>query len=418
MLIIFLFLINFVIGVLLFINMYHEQRMELFDIAQQEINELKIDPDGYFNNKDIDTRRINRTKGIFLTYFITNNNKLRAIDDFSSDLHNSIMKKVGNWKPKRMSERYVEVNYPKNQPTYLLIVAQNIYIDGHQKGTIYIGKDVKFLRDMIIHFLFILIGLSLIFFIVALFVGQFMTKRAMEPILKSYTSQSKFIADASHELRTPLSVLKSGLDVLEFEEGNKLSSVSKNVLSDLKEEINGTTQLVTNLLFLIRSESGQQTSEMTSFDLRELIQQTLRSFMHLSESKMIKLDLLTKSPLMVYTDKEKVKQLLYLLVDNALKYTPPGGQVSLSYGLKSNTQKRKFFIAVRDNGVGIPLEEQEKIFDRFYRVDKSRSRQNGSSGLGLSIGKSIVESLNGTIEVTSVINKGSEFSFTIPFSKA
>lgn len=414
MLIIFLLIINFVIGILLFINMYHEQRVELVNIANQEINELTLDPDGYFNNKYTDTR-VNRTKGIFLTYFITTEDHLRIIDDFSSKLHTVIVKKVGKWKPERMSERYVEVNFPHSEPTYLLIVAKNIYIHGHLKGTIYIGKDINLIRTMFLHFLFILVGSSLIFFVVALIVGQIMTKRAMKPIVKTYMAQSNFIADASHELRTPLSVLKSGLEVLEYEEGNQLSSFSKNVLADLKEEIKSTTQLVNNLLLLSRSDSGQHTTEITSFDLQQLTQQTLRSFQHLSETKEVRLELKTNQPVQVETDREKIKQLLYILVDNALKYTNSGGQVSLSYGLSPVSQKRKFFVSVKDTGMGIPIKEQAHIFDRFYRVDKSRSREEGSSGLGLSIAKAIVESLDGTIEVTSRIDKGSEFTFTIPF---
>lgn len=416
MLIIFLFVINFVIGILLFINMYHEQRVELVNIADQEINDLTLDPDGYFNNKYTETRVI-RTKGIFLTYFITTENHLRIIDDFSSKLHTVIVKKVGKWKPDRLSERYVEVDFPHGQPTYLLIVAKNIYLHGHLKGTIYIGKDINLIRVMFLHFLFILVGSSLIFFVVALIVGQIMTKRAMKPIVKTYTAQSNFIADASHELRTPLSVLKSGLEVLEYEEGNRLSSFSKNVLADLKEEIKSTTQLVNNLLLLSRSDSGQQTTEVTSFDLQELTQQTLRSFQHLSETKGVKLELKTNQPIQVETDREKVKQVLYILVDNALKYTNSGGQVSLSYGLSPVSQRREFFVSVKDTGMGIPFEEQAQIFDRFYRVDKSRSREEGSSGLGLSIAKAIVESLDGTIEVTSRTDQGSEFTFTIPFSR-
>jgi signal transduction histidine kinase len=416
MLIIFLFVINFVIGILLFINMYHEQRVELVNIADQEINDLTLDPDGYFNNKYTDTR-VNRTKGIFLTYFITTEDHLRIIDDFSSKLHNVIVKKVGKWKPERMSERYVEVEFPHGQPTYLLIVAKNIYIHGHLKGTIYIGKDINLIRTMFLHFLLILVGSSLIFFVVALIVGQIMTKRAMKPIVKTYMAQSNFIADASHELRTPLSVLKSGIEVLEYEQGNQLSSFSINVLADLKEEIKSTTQLVNNLLLLSRSDSGQHTTEITSFDLQELTQQTLRSFQHLSETKGVKLELKTNQPIQVETDREKVKQVLYILVDNALKYTNSGGQVSLSYGLSSVSQRRELFVSVKDTGMGIPFEEQAQIFDRFYRVDKSRSREEGSSGLGLSIAKAIVESLDGTIEVTSRIDKGSEFTFTIPFSQ-
>jgi len=325
-----------------------------------------------------------------------------------------LLKKVENWKPTEMESKYQKIQLSKNDSIYLLIVSQNVYENGKLKGTIYIGKDITFLRNMFIRFLLILLGISLIFFVIALIVGQIMTKRAMEPIIKSYTLQSEFIADASHELRTPLSVLKSGLEVIEYEEANKFSTFSKNILSDLKEEIRSTIQLVSNLLFLIRSDSGEQSSVVEHFDLLELIQQVIRSFYHLSETKKIKLDLQMLTPLSLFTDREKLKQVLYILIDNAIKYTPTGGKISISYELKSDNQKEKVCIKVRDNGIGISMEQREHIFDRFYRVDKSRSRQSGSSGLGLPISKSIVESLNGTIEVSSSLNKGSEFTITIP----
>lgn len=240
-----------------------------------------------------------------------------------------------------------------------------------------------------------------------------MTKQAIKPIIKAYTLQSEFIANVSHELRTPLSVLQSGLETIEFEEVKRFSPISKNILSDLQDEVRSTTQLVNHLLYLIRSDSGEQPIIKEKFDLLILMQQIIRSFQRFSESKEIRLDLLTQNPLPIYTDKEKVKQLLYILIDNALKYTPNGGYVSISY-----EQKNKILsIVIEDNGIGISFEQQKRIFDRFYRADQSRSRQAGSSGLGLSIGKSIIESLQGTIKVSSKINVGSKFTIIIPLQK-
>ncbi|QFF98427.1 sensor histidine kinase [Psychrobacillus glaciei] len=420
MLIVFLLLFNIVISVFLFINMYNEQKVTMIDIAKQEIKELQTDGEELSNDQNHTTgteSTNNNTQGVLLTYFLKSNNELLIIDEFSPQMRTVLLKIVENWKPVEMEVKYQEVEISKEDSVYLLIVSQNVYEHDKLKGTIYIGKDITFLRNMFIHFLFILLGISLIFFVIALVVGRVMTKRAMDPIIKTYHLQSEFIADASHELRTPLSVVKSGLDVIEYEEGNKFSAFSKSILSDLKEEIRSTTQLVSNLLFLIRSDSGEQSSFVEHFDLQELMQQILRSFHHLSETKKIKLDLQTLTPLGLLTDREKLKQLLYILMDNAMKYTPSNGKISIYYELKSDQQSEMLYIVVSDNGIGIPIEQQERIFDRFYRVDKSRSRQSGSSGLGLPIGKSIVESLNGTIEVSSSLDKGSEFTIMIPLSK-
>lgn len=417
MLIVFLLIFNIVISIVLFLYMYNEQRFELFDIAKQEINELNIDIDENPVDQNSIVPSINKTKGIFLTYFMKSNNKLVIIDEFSPHIRSAVVQQIQNWKPNKMETKFIQVQLSKNDPRYLYIVSQNIFENGQRKGTIYIGKDVTSLINMFISFLLILFGLSIIFFIIALLVGQAMTKRAMRPIIKSYNLQSEFIADASHELRTPLSVLKSGLDVIEFEEGNKLSSVSKNILTDLQEEIRGTTKLVNNLLLLIRSGSGEQPSVVENFDMLELMYQIMRSFQPLSKSKEIKLELQTQKPLSVLTDREKVKQILYILIDNAIKYTPNGGCVNISYELKTANYQKNLSITISDNGIGIPFELQKRIFDRFYRVDKSRSRHNGSSGLGLPIGKSIIESLNGRIKVVSTPNQGSQFIITIPLQK-
>ncbi|MCH5583945.1 cell wall metabolism sensor histidine kinase WalK [Shimazuella sp. AN120528] len=413
MLIIFLLLFNIVISLVLFLITYHEQRMELFDIGKQEINELNMDIDEYpggQNQENPLVPSINKTKGIFLTYFLKPNHRLIIIDEYSSKIREPIFKNVKNWKPDKMGFKFLRIELSEKDSHYLFLVSQNIYQNGKRKGTIYIGKDITYLITMYFHFLFILLGISLIFFVIALLVGHTMTKQAIKPIIKAYTLQSEFIANVSHELRTPLSVLQSGLEAIDFEEGKHFSPIAKNILSDLQEEVRSTTQLVNHLLYLIRSDSGEQPTKKENFDLLILLQQIIRSFQRLSESKDIKLDLLTLHPLPIYTDKENIKQLLYILIDNALKYTPNGGNVCISYEQKDEI----LTIVVQDNGIGISSEQQQHIFDRFYRADKSRSRQTGSSGLGLSIGKSIIESLHGTIKVSSKLNAGSKFFIMIP----
>jgi two-component system sensor histidine kinase CiaH len=420
MLIIFLLLFNIVICAVLFINVYNEQRMELFEIAKQEMNELKLDSDGYLNdrNNHMQVEGINKTKGIFLTYFLKkDHNELGVIDEFSPRWRKPIINHIKNWHPSKMEVRYQKIQLAGQDSLYLLIVSQNIYEKGVRKGTIYIGKDISALRAMFLHFLLILLGISFIFFIIALRGGQLMTRKAMQPIMKTYTLQSEFMADASHELRTPLSVLKSGLEVIEFEEGNHFSVFSKSILADLKEEVESTTKLVNQLLLLGRSDSGEQIAQSEKVNLQELMSQILRSFQHLAERKGVRMTLETQKTVQVITDREKLKQLLYILIDNALKYTPGGGLVNISYEMKITGHDHKLMISVRDNGIGIPLKQQDRIFDRFYRVDKSRSRKEGSQGLGLSIAKSIVESLQGSIIVLSKENKGSEFLISIPIKK-
>lgn len=133
----------------------------------------------------------------------------------------------------------------------------------------------------------------------------------------------------------------------------------------------------------------------------------------LADSKQIKLYLHAPEALIVHGDSQRFTQLLYILVDNAIKYTPNGGEVLLSLAADG----RELVVEVKDTGIGIDPKDQQRIFDRFYRTDKSRTRQVGGHGLGLSIAKWIVDSYAGTIHVSSEIGKGSVFSIRIPIQK-
>lgn len=170
------------------------------------------------------------------------------------------------------------------------------------------------------------------------------------------------------------------------------------------------TNLVGDLLTLARSDSNSIELRRETFDLRLLAERAIESVNPLANEKEISTSLESPEQLQTIGDPERLSQLLYILLDNAIKYTPTGGAVKLSL----SQEGPDLCITVQDTGVGINKEDFHRIFDRFYRADKSRSRQMGGHGLGLSIAKWIVETHKGTINVTSELGKGSTFFIRIP----
>lgn len=304
---------------------------------------------------------------------------------------------------------------PKEErhPIDLMMTGRAIYQGDQLVGVFYTGKDVSFYYELSHRLLIILVTLGILFLGIAFLLSYFMSRRAMIPIRNSFERQQELVADVSHELRTPLSILNSSLDVFKMEEDH-LSDFSRKVLGNMQGEIKRMTKLVSDLLTLARSDSGVADLQYERFDLVLPAEQLMASTQTLAHSKEINLQLNAPSDLLVYGDQERIKQLLYILLDNAIKYTPNGGEVNVTLSADTREKQPVLRIVVQDTGSGIPLEEQGRIFDRFYRVDKNRSRQLGGTGLGLSIAKWIVEAHHGMIQVTSTPGKGSTFTVRIP----
>ncbi|WCN36284.1 sensor histidine kinase [Aneurinibacillus uraniidurans] len=305
----------------------------------------------------------------------------------------------------------------ERHPIDLMMTGRAIYQGDQLVGVFYTGKDVSFYYELSHRLLIILVTLGILFLGIAFLLSYFMSRRAMIPIRKSFERQRELVADVSHELRTPLSILNSSLDVFKMEEEH-LSDFSRKVLGNMQGEIKRMTKLVSDLLTLARSDSGAADLQYERFDLVLPAEQLVASTQTLAHSKEMNLQLTAPSELLVYGDQERIKQLLYILLDNAIKYTPNGGEVKVTLSADTHEKQPALQIVVQDTGSGIPLEEQGRIFDRFYRVDKNRSRQLGGTGLGLSIAKWIVKAHHGTIQVSSTPGKGSRFTVRIPLRYA
>ncbi len=315
--------------------------------------------------------------------------------------------KKGRGKPGEFFQR------ERERDVRLIIASQSIYDKGRLVGKLFIGKDISFAYQLFHWLLIILLILGLVFVGVAIFISNAMSKKAMIPISRAFTRQREFVADASHELRTPLSVLLSSLDAIDMTIDTKKEEFTGRLLSNMRQEVKRMTSLVSDLLTLARSDSTIIERTTETFDFLPHAKKAIESVQSLADSKQIKLHLEAPDSLVTTGDPQRLSQLLYILLDNAIKYTPNMGEVWLLL----SREGQQMSIRVKDTGIGIRKEDSHRIFERFYRADKSRSRQMGGHGLGLSIAKWIVETHKGTIHISSEIGKGTEFTIRLPLTQ-
>lgn len=223
----------------------------------------------------------------------------------------------------------------------------------------------------------------------------------------SYEKQNRFTLDASHELATPLAVIKGYIDVLD-RWGKDDREVLNESISSIKVELANMTGLLDTLLFLSKGDNEIYKLEKTKFWLNDLIKKIVK------ESNLVndKHDIFCGSypEVQMAGDRRLIKQMLRAIVDNGIKYSPHNTKIEIEYMVKGGNS----VINVSDRGIGIPQEDLPHIFDRFYRVDKARSRSIGGSGLGLSLVKWIVDIHNGTIKAESEPGKGTKMTVKLP----
>jgi heavy metal sensor kinase len=226
----------------------------------------------------------------------------------------------------------------------------------------------------------------------------------------TFARMSQFSADASHELRTPLTVVRGEIELALRSSRNPAEY--RRVLETTLEEVLRMGTIVENLLLLAKADQKSYQAHFTEVGLHELLEELVEDGEVLAEHKKITLKVARAVPVTIVGDKVRLRQLFLNLLDNAIKYTPEGGRVTLAV----EQQNGSALFRVEDTGIGIPPEETAKIFERFYRVDKARSRELGGSGLGLAIARWIAELHRGTITVSSRLNEGSVFTVVLPLS--
>lgn len=356
----------------------------------------------------------NEKTGSTIFYYIDEvNGSLEAGTKPAADLQGPVRSLIqeGGVQAEVASLHHTEL--PDGSTAFFIIAAHHVYDNGHLIGTVYLGNDITWYYDTWKKLGLILLGGSLIFLAVAFFAGYFLAGRAMIPINQSFARQREFVADASHELRTPISVLLASVDAVQTDDDNKFSAFSRQVLADMKDEIRKMSKIVADLLTLARVDASVVELLRENLDMYVIAEHVIRFLQPLANAKNISLQLDCDRDIKISADRSRISQLLIILIDNAIKYTPDQGRVEVKLAVIYG-HDAKLRISVRDNGIGIDEQHKTMIFERFYRVDKIRSRETGGTGLGLSIARWIVEAHKGTITVQSEPGKGSLFTVTLP----
>jgi heavy metal sensor kinase len=232
--------------------------------------------------------------------------------------------------------------------------------------------------------------------------------RMMGRLEESFHHINRFSADASHEIRTPLAIIRGELETAH--QASELSPEMRETVRSALEEAERLSRIVEQLLEISRLEAGETLVDRTRFDFSEMTRTTVEHMRLLAEEKNQQLAFESNRVLEIEGDRMRLKQIVVNLVDNAIKYTPEGGAVSVS----CTAIDGKAVLEVADNGLGVPSEAAAQIFDRFYRVDKARSRQLGGAGLGLAIVKSICIAYGGTITLRHPDGPGVVFRVELP----
>lgn len=229
----------------------------------------------------------------------------------------------------------------------------------------------------------------------------------IDRLKQSFDKQNQFVSDASHELRTPISVIQGYIGLID-RWGKEDRSVLQESIDAIKNETSGMTELIEKLLFLARGDSGNQKLQKSEFSLNELMDEVYKESRLISQIHHLYCDVAGEITLMA--DRKMIKQVLRALIDNSLKFTPADGKITVHAGKENDTVN----IVVEDTGIGIPQDEVNNIFNRFYRVDKARSKESGGSGLGLSIVKWIADAHGGSIRAESILGKGTVITVMLP----
>lgn len=231
----------------------------------------------------------------------------------------------------------------------------------------------------------------------------------VEIIAKQDESRQQFVSNVSHELKTPITSMKVLADSLVGQE-NVPEELYQEFLTDIAKEIDRENDIITDLLNLVRMDSGNDKLNISTVNINELVESTLKRLRPIAEVKNIEVVLESFRPVMADVDEVKFNMVVTNLVENAIKYNVTDGWVRVSL----NADHQYFYLKVADSGIGIEDDQQEHIFERFFRVDKARARETGGTGLGLSITKNIILLHKGTVKVHSKEGEGTTFTVRIP----
>ena len=263
-----------------------------------------------------------------------------------------------------------------------------------------VTNQLRIVNTLIYSFIFV----GFIILVIIFFTNRFFANRYIAPVKEAFTKQKQFIADASHELKTPLAIISTNTDVL-LDNGEDTISNQSKWIHHIQEETSRMKELTNNLLYLTEIDHTQTQMLYVPFNLSETVESVILTMEAIIFEKNISLHYEIEPNLNIQGNEEQIKQVIMILLDNAIKYNHLMG----SLVLRLRKQNSDVVLSVQNTGDGISSEHLDKIFDRFYRTDSSRSRKLGGYGLGLAIAKSIIEQHKGKIYAKSTLNETTTF---------
>jgi len=289
---------------------------------------------------------------------------------------------------------------------YALVVSA-----GGSSGVILVGESVQAQESALALLLDLLLALGAVALLGAGLGGLFLSNRALSPARLSWSNQQRFISDAAHELRTPLTLLRADAEVL-LRGRKRLEEEDAALLEDIVSETDHMSKLASNLLTLARLDAGVAHREHDVVNLAELSKETARRVQAFAAQRGITVQVEAAADLYVIGDQALLEQALLGLLDNAIKYNRREGYVTV----RVLAQDERALLEVRDTGIGIAAEHLPHLGERFYRVDKARSREAGGTGLGISIARSIASAHDGTLTLSSIPGQGTTVTLAMPLA--
>ena len=283
--------------------------------------------------------------------------------------------------------------------------------NGQIQARLYTFLNLEDYYDMAVDGMYFLFLLCAVCIMLAAGGGYYMAAKNIKPLEILFKREHEFAADASHELRTPLTVLSLGVESLQNDDESKLSGFAQEVLRDMQHETKYMSRLIEALLTLARGDEENKPLARAKVDLTEVAVKVCNKMRPLAAKKGLELEYAAGDAPQVFIlgDKNKMEQLLIIFIDNAIKYSESG-----TITVTVDADSMHAVIKVMDEGIGISESDAQKIFERFYRVDKARSRAAGGFGLGLNIARIIVVRHGGTVSVKPRSPHGSIFTVRLP----
>lgn len=258
-------------------------------------------------------------------------------------------------------------------------------------------------NQSVANILHVLVIATIIIIFISIIISFILSSRTLKPIIESWNRQTEFVQNASHELRTPLTIIQAKQELLLQEPNKKIIDKSKDITVCIKET-RRLSKLIKELMALARADSNRLDLVKEVFNLDSLIKEVIEPYIEIAKMQKKNINLDLKSNKDIKADKNKITELLIIILDNAIKYTGENDSINI----KSYYKDGKVHIEIADTGIGIGKEAIKHVFERFYREDKARSRETGGNGLGLSIAQTIVQAHNGSIKLINNEPKGTK----------